>query len=70
MKKVPLKEFRARPKIELEKELSTLRERMMHLRLLIATGKVKNLKEMKEVKRSIAQVETLLRDRRDIPEGE
>lgn len=61
MKKTSLKELRGKPRVELEHELATLRERMMHLRLLVATGKVKNLKEMREVKKSIAQVKTILR---------
>lgn len=63
MKKTQLKEYRTKPAAEIERELESQREKMGELRLLVATGKVKNLKEMHQVKRAIAQLGTLLRER-------
>jgi len=65
MKKTQLREYRTKPVPELERELESNREKMGELRLLVATGKVKNLKEMHQVKRSIAQLGTLIRARKE-----
>jgi len=63
MKKRVFQEYKEKPMPELEKELKTLKERMVNLKIDLATGKVKSLKEMKEIKKSIAQFETLLNER-------
>ncbi len=63
MKKRAFQEYKEKPMPELEKELKTLKERMVNLKIDLATGKVKSLKEMKEIKKSIAQFETLLNGR-------
>ena len=63
MKKKAFQEYMGKPTPELEKELKTLKERMVNLKIDLATGKVKSLKEMKEMKKSIAQFETLLNAR-------
>lgn len=63
MKKRAFQEYTSKPTPELEKELKTLKERMVNLKIDLATGKVKSLKEMKEMKKSIAQFETLLNAR-------
>lgn len=63
MKRRIFQEYKEKPMPELEKELKTLKERMVSLKIDLATGKVKSLKEMKEIKKSIAQFETLLNER-------
>jgi len=63
MKKRVFREYKEKPTPELEKELKTLKERMVSLKIDLATGKVKSLKEMNEIKKSIAQFETLLNER-------
>ncbi|MEW6617268.1 MAG: 50S ribosomal protein L29 [Patescibacteria group bacterium] len=63
MKRRVFQEYKEKPMPELEKELKTLKERMVSLKIDLATGKVKSLKEMKEIKKSIAQFETLLNER-------
>lgn len=63
MKRKVFQEYKEKPMPELEKELKTLKERMVSLKIDLATGKVKSLKEMKEIKKSIAQFETLLNER-------
>jgi len=63
MKRKVFQEYKEKPVPELEKELKVLKERMVSLKIDLATGKVKSLKEMKEIKKSIAQFETLLNER-------
>ncbi len=64
MKKNALNEYKGKPDVELEKELRSLKEKMVNLKMDIATGKVKSLKEMKDIKKSIAQFETILNERK------
>jgi ribosomal protein L29 len=60
MKRKELQEYTAKPMAELEKELADFHEKMNGLRLDVATGKVKSLKEFKHIKKSIAQIETIV----------
>jgi len=60
MKKKELAAYIGKPLSECEKELAAQRERFLKLRADIAQGKVKNIQEMKLVKKSIAQLLTLM----------
>ncbi len=60
MKRKELQEHKTKPLAELKKELAELHEKMISLRLDVSTGKVKNLKEFRNVKKSIAQLETIV----------
>lgn len=55
-----LKELRQRPKTELEKILKDSRERLRQLRFDLASGKVKNVREIRHLKKEIAQILTIL----------
>lgn len=48
--------------MELEKEIREFRARLEALRFDLAAGKVKNIKEIKAVRKSIAQLLTLRRN--------
>lgn len=48
---------------ELEKKLSDLKEELFNLRFQLATGQLDNVMRIREVKRSIAQVKTIQRQR-------
>lgn len=48
---------------DLERELHDLEVRAHTLRTDIITGKVKSLKEMRSVKKSIAQIRTLMTEK-------
>ena len=65
MKKKELQEFKAKPTPELEKVLREKRDHFVELKFNIATGKVKSLKEYAEVRKTIAQIETILRGREE-----
>jgi len=63
MKKKELQEYKSKPVAELEKVLREKRDRFVELKFAIATGKVKSLKEFGEVRKTIAQIETILGER-------
>ena len=61
--KVRTGELRAKTQSELQKLLQDNRERMRQLRFDLASGKVKNIREIRKVKKMIAQVLTLLKEK-------
>lgn len=61
MKKSVVQELQRKPKPELEKLLVESRERLAALRNDLERGKVKNVSEIREVKKRIARIETFLR---------
>lgn len=65
MKKNEFNEMRKKPLAELEHELEKLSARMRALKTDIAIGKVKSLKELYTVQKSVAQLKTLLNARGD-----
>ena len=63
MKKNRLKEMRTKDLNELEKEAGLLKEQLAKMRLESLTGKVKNLKSVKNLKRDLAQILTLIKEK-------
>ncbi len=63
MKKKDLQLHREKPIAEVEKELHDARARLEALRFDLAAGKVKNIREIRSVKKTIAQLLTLRRAR-------
>ena len=55
-----ISEIRQKPKKELESMLLEKRERLRNLRFDLASGKVKNVREIRELKKEIARVLSLL----------
>ena len=56
-----IKELSQKPKKELETLLSEKRERLRQLRFNISSGKVKNIREIREIKKDIARILTILK---------
>jgi len=54
-------ELRQKSKPELQKLLTELRERLRQLRFDLAAGKVKNVREIRKIKKEIARILTLLK---------
>ncbi len=48
---------------ELEEKVQELKEELFNLRFQLATGQLENVMRIKEVRRSIARVKTVLRER-------
>lgn len=66
MKRKDLDATRIKAIPEMERELHDLMIRARVLKTDITIGKVKSLKEMRVIKRSIAQLNTLLGEKREI----
>lgn len=62
MKKREIQELKSRPSPELEKFLGESRERLRGLKFDLAAGKVKNVAELRKVRKDIARAETFLRE--------
>lgn len=60
MKKKELNNIKNKSAEELLKDLMAKREALAKLRFDLSSGKVKNVKEIRETKRSIAQIKTLI----------
>lgn len=55
-------EIRSMQAAELDKALDDAHQELFNLRFQIATGKIKNYKRVREVKRDIARIKTILRE--------
>ncbi len=53
-------EIRQKPKEELKNILKDNQEKLREIRFNLAAGKVKNVREIRQVKKEIAQIKTLL----------
>ena len=56
-----ISELKQKSKDELKKILQDLRERLRQLRFDLAAGKVKNVREIRKIKKEIARILTLLK---------
>lgn len=56
-------ELRKKTKEELEKLLAEKREKRVKLRFDLKTGKVKNIREIREIKKDIARILTILKEK-------
>ena len=56
-----IKELRQKSKKELQKMLIDHRERLRNLKFNLAAGKVKNIREIRELKKEVARILTLLK---------
>ncbi len=56
-------EIREKTQAELEKELTELKSELFKLRFQLVTNQLENPMKLKDVKKSIARVKTVLRER-------
>lgn len=56
-------EIREKSQLELQKELSDLKSELFKLRFQLATNQLENPMKLKDVKKSIARVKTIIRER-------
>mgnify|MGYP001620045248 FL=1 len=59
MKKKELREYKNKSKADLDKDLRGLKEKLRVLKLDLTASKVKNIREIRFVKKSIAQILTI-----------
>lgn len=55
-------ELKQKSKEELKKTLEESRDKMRQLRFDLSAGKVKNVREIRKIKKSVAQILTLLKE--------
>ena len=58
-----LKKMRDMTEVELNTELSKMKKELFNLRFQHATGQLENPVQMRELKRNIARVKTIIRDK-------
>ena len=56
-----IKELKTKGKDELQKTLEDDREKLRQLRFDLSAGKVKNVREIRKIKKEVAQILTLLK---------
>ncbi len=56
-----IKELRQKSKNELEKVLRDNREKLRELRFNLATGKIKNVSQIRKIKKEISRILTILK---------
>ena len=56
-------EIREKSQVELQKELSDLKSELFKIRFQLATNQLDNPMKLKDVKKSIARVKTIMRQR-------
>ncbi|MDD3399588.1 MAG: 50S ribosomal protein L29 [Candidatus Paceibacterota bacterium] len=57
-------EIRQKPKEELLKSIKDYREKLRSLRFDLASGKVKNVREIRNIKKDIARILTILKEKK------
>lgn len=57
--------LRKKPKTELQRMLSSSQEKLRKLRFDLASGKVKNIREIRALRKEIAQILTILKEKKD-----
>ncbi|QAA30830.1 MULTISPECIES: 50S ribosomal protein L29 [Clostridium] len=62
MKATELKELRSSNPQDLKVKLNDLKAELFNLRFQLATGQLENPMRIKEVKKSIAQIKTIIRE--------
>ena len=60
MKRTEIQQLKIKPLPELQKILSEYREKLRKLKFDLAQGKVKNIREIKEVKKAMARILTAM----------
>ena len=63
VKQMKASEIREKTQVELEKEMFELKSELFKLRFQLATNQLENPMKLKDVKKSIARVKTIMRER-------
>ena len=58
------KDLRKKPTHELEKQVHELRDKLRQLRFDLPAGKVKNVKQIRATRRTVAQILTILKEQK------
>ncbi|MDD6466985.1 MAG: 50S ribosomal protein L29 [Erysipelotrichaceae bacterium] len=58
-----IKEIREKSNVELEHEIETLKEELFNLRFQQATGNLENPSRIKQIRKTIARIKTVITER-------
>ncbi len=58
-----IKELRTKPEAELQKMLLELQDKLRDLRFKVGSEQVKNVREIREIRKTVAQIKTLLKEK-------
>lgn len=65
MKKKEIQELKRKPRAELQNLLETSKERLRTLKFDLAAGKVKNVKDLRAIRKNIARILTFLAEKKN-----
>ncbi|MBI5401540.1 50S ribosomal protein L29 [Candidatus Wolfebacteria bacterium] len=65
MKKQDFQQLKNKATAELQKDLKTYQEKLRDLKFDLAAGKIKNIGEIKNVKKAIAKILTIINSNKD-----
>ncbi len=65
MKRNDFQQLKNKATAELQKDLKTYQEKLRNLKFDLAVGKVKNIGEIKNVKKAIAKILTIINSNKD-----
>lgn len=65
-----VKEIRDKSNEELNKEMTSLKEELFNLRFQQATGQLENPARMKDIKKTIARIKTIITERASVQQQE
>jgi len=61
-RKEKIKDFSSKTKLELQKLSAGYRDKLRQLKFDLASGKIKNIKEVRELRKDIARILTVLKN--------
>jgi len=61
-RKEKIKDFSSKTKLELQKLLAGYQDKLRQLKFDLISGKIKNVKEIRELRKDIARIKTLLKN--------
>ena len=65
MKRKEFQEYKNKPFLEINNDLRNLRERLAKLKFDLAAGKVKNIREIRQIKKDIARALTVVNQKQN-----
>ncbi|HEY4499756.1 MAG TPA: 50S ribosomal protein L29 [Candidatus Paceibacterota bacterium] len=66
MKKKALEQLRNKPEAELREEMKKKKDTLWDMQVDLQSGKVKNVREIRSIKQTIAIIQTVLREKQNI----
>lgn len=69
MKKKDWKQLKSKSGVDLQKQLVEDRDKLWQLKVDLAAGKVKNVREIRAIRKNVARVLTLIKQEKNVDSG-